>query len=166
MARMIAVLLSLALAAPAASMPRIVIAIAPVKNDASGQVGAQLARALCTSRRCLVGVLDGRRPDLARARRAGADASLVSSLWREPRGRVLSLALFTSGPRPARAWVLPLGPDGLVPLERLDAFERELDDALGVPLAAAPPSPPRAFVAPTPAPVAAPPPLPAPSPPA
>jgi hypothetical protein len=131
----IAALLALILVTPAAAAagagPR--VAIAPVRGDERGRLGAQLARALCTSRRCVTDVLDVARPDLERARRAGADASLLASVWRERRGRVLSLALFTRGSRPARSWVLLLGPDGLVPGDRLDAFVRELDDALGAP---------------------------------
>ncbi|HSN14505.1 MAG TPA: hypothetical protein VLT61_07715 [Anaeromyxobacteraceae bacterium] len=135
--RSIAVLLALMLVAPvpaaaaAGRGPR--VAIAPVRGDDRGRLGAQLASALCTSRRCVTDVLDVARPDLERARRAGADASLLASVWRERRGRVLSLALFTRSSRPARSWVLLLGPDGLIPGERLDAFVRELDDVLGVP---------------------------------
>jgi hypothetical protein len=45
---------------------------------------------------------------------------------------VLSLALFTAGPRPARAWVLPLGADGRLPRAELDRLVTELDAALGV----------------------------------
>jgi hypothetical protein len=123
--------LSLALAAPVAAAPR--IALAPVRGERGDRVDAQLQGALCPPGRCLRGLLGASRPDLSRARRAGADGSLLGSLWRERGGRVLSLALFTTGPRPARTWVVPLGPDGLIPPEELSALARELDETLGVP---------------------------------
>jgi hypothetical protein len=145
-ARLTAALLGLALAGPAVASTR--IAIAPVKGDARGDVGAQLIGALCGARRCLPGALAGDRPDLARDRRMGADASLVSSIWRERGGRVLSLALFTTGARAARSWVLPLDPSGHLTTAQLDRLATELDDALGVrpPAGSSPapePAPPR-----------------------
>lgn len=148
------VLLALAFAAPAAAAPG--VAIAPVKGDAGGKVGAQVTGALCPPLRCMPGDLGGR-PDPSRALRAGADAALLSSIWRERRGRVLSLALFTRASRPERSWVLPLGPDGLVPPERLDAFAREVTGALGVapPKSVAPPPVPLPAPAPPPQHVAA-----------
>lgn len=123
-------LLALALAGPG-SAPR--LAIAPIRGDVRGDVGVQLVAALCGARPCLPGVLAGGAwPDLVRARRRGAEGVLVGSLWREPGGRVLSLALFTAGPRPVRTWVLPLGADGLVSPSLLDGLAEELEAALGV----------------------------------
>jgi len=137
--RLTVALLALALAGPAAASPR--IAIAPVKGDARGEVGAQLVGALCGARRCIPGALAGDRPDLARDRRMGADASLVSSIWRERGGRVLSLALFTTGARAARSWVLPLDAGGHLTTAQLDRLATELDEALGTaPPAGSPPA--------------------------
>ncbi len=151
--RILVALLAMSLAGPAAAAPR--IAIAPVKGDARGEVGAQLIGALCGAFSCVPGALDGERPDLARARRLGVDGSLLSSIWRERGGRVLSLALFTNGPKPARTWVLALGVDGLLSPARLARLADELADALGVP----PPSEPAPVASPAPRPgVAAPPP--------
>jgi hypothetical protein len=141
-------LLALALAGPAAAATR--IAIAPVQGDPRGDVGAQLVGALCGVRRCLPGALaSGARPELARARRLGAEGALVGSLWRERDGRVLSLALFTAGRAPARTWVLRLGPDGLVEPGELERLGAGLDAALGLAPSAPPLTP-----APAPAPAA------------
>ena len=145
-ARLTVALLALALAGPAVASPR--IAVAPVKGDTRGDVGAQLTGALCGARRCIPGALAGDRPDLARARRMGAEGSLVSSIWREQGGRVHSLALYTDGARPARSWVLPLDASGHLTKAQLDRLATELDDALGVgpPAGSAPapePAPPR-----------------------
>ena len=134
----------LSLSSAAGSTPR--LALAPVRGDAGGEVGAQLAGALCGAHRCIQGVLaSGAGPELARARRLGATGSLVGSIWREPDGRVLSLALFTAGARPLRSWVLPLEAGGLVAPARLERLAAELADALGdAPRSSGrPPGPPR-----------------------
>ncbi len=150
--RLTVALLTLALAGPTLAAPR--IAIAPVKGDLRGDVGAQLVGALCADHRCVPGALAGDRPDLARARRLGVEGSLLSSIWRERGGRVLSLALFTAGPRPERSWVLPLDAAGLLSTARLERLVSELDAALGVapPTAAPPPSAPPAAAGRTPSP--------------
>ncbi|HSN13201.1 MAG TPA: hypothetical protein VLT61_01120 [Anaeromyxobacteraceae bacterium] len=145
-------LLVLALAAPAAATPR--LAVAPVRGEGGRALDAQLERALCSPDRCIPRTRLGPRPGLARARRAGADGVLLGSVWRERGGRVLSLALFTVGARPARTWVLPLGSDGRVAPDRLVSLAREMDEALGVPRPAVGASPPAPIEAPIEAPAA------------
>ncbi len=132
-ARLAAALAAAWLAAPAvAAGPR--LAIAPVRGDPGGALRLQLGVALCAEWPCLPGAggLDGPRPDLARARRLGATAALLGSVWRERGGPVLSLALFTEGKRPARSWVFPLDPRGRLPAEALRRLEEEMGEALGV----------------------------------
>lgn len=157
--RPIAVLLAVALAAPAAASPR--LALAPVRGEGGRALDAQLEGALCPPGRCLLGVLSGPRPELERARRAGAEGTLLGSIWRERTGRVLSLALFGRTSRPERTWILPLGPDGQVPSGRLASLARELEEALGPerpPAVVTSPAPPPASrgVAPEPTPSAPP----------
>lgn len=138
--RPLAVLLALALAVPAAAVPR--LALAPVRGDVGGRIGAQLGGALCPPGRCIPGALGGPRPDLSRARRLGAEGSLLGSVWRERGGRVLSLALFGTAAQPARTWVVPLGADGRISAERLGALALELGEAIGDPPLPAPATPP------------------------
>jgi hypothetical protein len=141
-------LLALALAGSAAATPR--IAIAPVKGDVRDQVGGQLVRALCGLGDCLRVAPIGDRPDLARARVLGAEGFLVGSIWRERGGRVLSLALFTTGTRPERTWVLPLGADGLLSGAQLEQLAAAMATVRGArpPVAATAPSRPAVLPAP------------------
>ncbi len=130
--------------ASAAAAPR--LAIAPVKDDAAGLVGPQLQQALCAARECLAGALAGPKLDLARARRLGADGQLVASVWKEQKGSVLSVALFTTSAKPARSWKLPLGADGRLPRPALDTLAAGVAEVLPLPAKAvtAPPAPPPA----------------------
>ena len=161
--------LSLALAWPAlaAAAPR--LAVAPVRSAPRGLLDAQLAAALCGDGRCVAGALTGPRPDLARARRLGADAALLGSVWRERGGLVLSLALFTEGRRPARTWVLPLADGRTLDAAQVARLRADVAAALGwtvaVPVTPRATSTPAQAPAPAPTAAAAPPQATAPAPP-
>ena len=141
-------LLALALAGSAAATPR--IALAPVKGDVRGDVGAQLVGALCVANRCVPLVLGPGPPDLPRAWRLGLEGVLLGSIWREQGRRVLSLAFFTTGTRPERTWVLPLEADGRLAGAQLEQLAAALAAVLGVtpPLGGTAPSRPAALPAP------------------
>lgn len=136
------------------------ISIGPVRGDRRAIVPTQLAVALCPVRECVLWpeVSTRGHPDFAKARRLRLDGILLGHLERRADGTVAVMELFTRSARPARTWVIPIGPGG-----RLDAAGvREISTALArmAMEAVPPPVPPAARPRPPPAP-----PPPAPSPP-
>jgi hypothetical protein len=132
------------------------LALGPLTSDPRGVVRAQVEGALCGPARCLaIGLDPAGRTDIAGARRRGARGLMLGSLWREPTGKVLSLALLGAGTRPIRKWVLPLGPNGRVAPEDLARVAAETEAALRDPpspaAAPAPDSGPTTASVPTPA---------------
>lgn len=139
--------LALALAGPAAASPR--LAVAPVKGDPKGDVGAQLLAVLCADHRCIPGALEGKGPRLERAWKRRIDAAVFASVSRDRSGRELSVALFTRGDRsPARTWRLRLGRSGLLPRDQLGRLAAEIGTALGRPAEPPAPAAPSPLVAP------------------
>lgn len=118
------VVLTLALAAPAAAAPPR-ISVARVKGDPSGAVGAQLAAALCGAHRCVPGLAGVSRAQLARARKKGVEAAVLASIRRGGRGNV-SVTLVSATGKTLQTWQLPLGRGRKIPAHRLDALAEDV----------------------------------------
>lgn len=123
-------LIAVAAAGTASASPR--LAIAPVKGDPRGDVGAQLIAALCRTYRCVPGTVAGSRSGLARAWIRGVEAVLFSSIQGRRGSRKLAVALFVArGGHPSQTWSLRLGRRGLLRRAELRALVRGIEAALG-----------------------------------
>jgi hypothetical protein len=153
-------LLALTLAGPAAAAPPR-IAIAPIRGDAGGRLGAQLKLALCRAQRCVPGALTGSHPRLDRARRMRVEAAVFAAIRRERGRKEVAVRLETTAGRPLGSWRLPVGRDRAIPPEHLVRLSDEVEATLRPPSrhvprpAAVPreaPAPPAPRVVPAPAP--------------
>jgi hypothetical protein len=126
----IVALVGLALAGPAAAVPR--ISIAPVKGDKRGAVGVQLEAALCTTHRCVPGALKGSgKARLERARRMGVKAAVFAAVKKQRRRSELAVALVSPSGRSLGSWSLPFERGLRVAPDRLEQLSDEVGQALG-----------------------------------